>query len=112
MNGGQKCPCCGSAMSVVEVDPLAIANILRFSRMQRKIFNLLVRDIGIALPTERVLDRMYDDDPDGGPIEANRSLLVITCRMRKKLKPFGLTIRSYGGGRGGGSLMSLERLAA
>ena len=52
---------------------------------------VLVRDL---------VDLVYADDPDGGPLTAQRSLNVIAHRANAQLRPQGYQIESMWLGRG------------
>jgi hypothetical protein len=52
---------------------------------------VLVRDL---------VDLVYDDDPDGGPLTAQRSLNVIAHRANAQLQSQGYQIKSMWLGRG------------
>lgn len=69
---------------------------LRLQRGERRIAEAMVKHFGQPVTTKRLADAMYSDDIDGGPLEANRSVNVRVCHLRRKLRQVGLTIESCG----------------
>jgi DNA-binding response OmpR family regulator len=51
-----------------------------------------------------IIDRLYGEDEEGGPLYARECVRVTVHRLRRKLKPYGIEIRTVDRpGRGGGS---------
>lgn len=94
------CPCC--AQHVPAPPPEVITFNCGLSPMQDKILSAVWAGRGLPVPTERIFDAMYEDDPDGGPEPSKMYLAfkVALSRMRKKLKGSGYSIVNNGYGRG------------
>ena len=43
---------------------------------------------------EALIDAMYGDRPDGGPEYAKKIIDISICKLRRKLVPFGVTIKT------------------
>lgn len=56
---------------------------------------------GKALTARDLADRIYSEDPDGGPTWADTVVTAIICRQRKKIEPFDWRIVSRQGSRSG-----------
>lgn len=90
------CPCCGQTVFKPSVDMLI--DHLGISGHQAAILAAVWHGKGFPVPTERILDRMYEDDPDGGPKEARQysALKESMSRLRNRLKGSGVSIESAG----------------
>jgi hypothetical protein len=85
------CQCCGFPLAQDEVAWL-------FRGKQRRIFEALARAGNAGLSREQLLDRVYWDDPEGGPLTARGVIAVMICQqMNPKLEPFGLQIKGLSG---------------
>ena len=85
------CPCCNQPTT--GVDPLKAHTV--FTPTELKIIKALPRAGVIA--TEDLIDRVYGDDPDGGPEWANHAIYNNLSRIRKKLRPLGYDIAKTNG---------------
>lgn len=90
------CPCCGGligqAATIDEVRKAVTAPALRI------IFDSLSRNVGQAVPRNRIADLLWGGRSDGGPETGYRNLAVQVSQLRRKIEPFGWTInRSLGG---------------
>lgn len=98
MSEAPRCPCCGHAIDGSEKLSAAVAvAAAHASPQERRILFFLAKRFGSRVPTTSLIDYLYADDQNGGPENAERVLRVVNCRLRKKLRPVGLTIRGYGG---------------
>lgn len=90
------CPCCGQ--SVPQVPPNMLAINLGMSPMERRIFEAVWGGAGEPVQTERIFDRMYEDDPEGGPAPARmyNTFKETLCDLRKKLDGSGVGIETVG----------------
>lgn len=66
-----------------------------FSLFQSKILDLLARKGRVAHRT--FIKALYENDPDGGPLDPRNTLKVTIYNLRKKLKPIGIEIQSSEG---------------
>jgi hypothetical protein len=78
--------------------PLPEALIVTGPRRQRLVNILADRPDGV--PVRDLVDLVYADDPNGGPLTAQRSLNVIAHRANIQLRPQGYQIKSMWLGRG------------
>lgn len=83
------------------------------TRNQQKIFNVLARAYPRRLSTDALIDALYADDPNGGPLTVLQVVRVQIMHMRKKLAPYGWTIPNNKSGNGQGEycFYSLEPMA-
>ncbi len=87
--GTKVCPHCGHPMPADEVT-------LMLTPRQRQLYEI-VRDAGIAgISARDILDKMYADEPNGGPDTAN-IISVFAHHANVRLKPFGLEISARRG---------------
>lgn len=67
-------------------------------RVARRLVEALLRHPG-GLAIGALIDEVYGDDPDGGPLTAERTLRVAVCKLRKRLRTDGrfevVTERGY-----------------
>lgn len=56
-------------------------------RNQFMIFERLHRSRGMFVPTDHLINRLYADDIDGGPLDARKTISVLICYLRKRLPP-------------------------
>ena len=66
----------------------------RFLPAERRLLRVLV-DAGIPVSNTKLVDHMWGDREDGGPLNAVRMLSLYAHRIRKKLLP-GYAIGGYG----------------
>lgn len=62
----------------------------------------------VGIITERLIDRVYGDDPDGGPEDANGALRSVIHKTNRHLKAHGVCIR--GTSRGNQHIDNFYRL--
>lgn len=86
------CPTCGQEAALDFPDGLELPPI-RF-----KIFEAVRRAGPRGITPESLLNVVYGDDPNGGPLQAHKSVQVSIHKMNDKLRGWGLRIRS--GARG------------
>lgn len=87
---GQLLP--GSPAADLEAAPLA--------KLERRIVDALSRAHPCAVTIDALIDHVYFDDADGGPIAARNSVASTVARMRKLLPRYGWTIPRGSRGRG------------
>jgi DNA-binding response OmpR family regulator len=85
-----KCPCCGhQTPTTIQITDLR--EVCR-GRISGRVLALLIEAKGRGITAKALVNLVYADDPDGGPLNATPSMKVIICRLRRNLKPFGWTI--------------------
>ena len=92
------CPCCGQPYPV-EPDELMLfddyrvvrkgSNAARLSPMQYKIINLVHRR---PLTLDAIVDAVYSDRTDGGPLVARNTVAVHMVRLNERLEPLGIRV--------------------
>jgi hypothetical protein len=83
----RKCACCGQALPE-SVDVPALKG------KSRKIFEFVRKAGKAGILSDRLVDLVYQDDPNGGPLSAVASVHVLICRVnRVYLKPAGYVIK-------------------
>lgn len=94
------CPCCGHPVYSPTLEMLVDA--LSISKDQATILSAVWRGKGMAVPTQRIFDAMYADDPNGGPSpECMYSALKMRLhRLREKLEGSGVAVEAVGYRRG------------
>lgn len=76
----------------------AIVEEIPLGRRQRRIVELYLKRFGRWVSTDALLDVLWDDDPDGGPVTARQTLAVQIHHIRRRLRPHGLTIEGHSSG--------------
>ncbi|RVD44634.1 helix-turn-helix domain-containing protein [Mesorhizobium sp. M4A.F.Ca.ET.020.02.1.1] len=101
------CVCCGFDPELK--DPEAIARAARLSSFEHRLFEIFRRRFGRYVEADQIAYLLYADDPNGGPLFAKEVIGVTVGRLRKKLKPYGLTIDGMmGRGSSGRRLIWIE----
>ncbi|MEY9506948.1 hypothetical protein ABIE87_006506 [Bradyrhizobium diazoefficiens] len=94
------CECCGHPLPTLEVQ-------LELTPRQRAIFGVLQKAGRAGIPLSLLVERLYSDHPDGGPLSALNGVCVQRQHMQSKLAKFGMTITTS---KGHGSIWRLEEL--
>lgn len=101
------CPCCNQPLPDTDVrwDPRTRVlarkgEAVKLSGIQARVFDVLWRAQPERVPTKSIFERVYADDPDGGP-ESPNIVAVVLCRVRKMVAPLGVEIkgRSWDGSK-------------
>lgn len=94
------CPCCGQAVGVPSLD--IVVEICGISEFQARILGAVWRGKGRPVPTQRIFDAMYADDPDGGPsqVEMYKSFKAALFLLRQRLDGSGVSVVNIGYRRG------------
>ncbi len=94
------CPCC--AMPTNAPTMLIVVDHYKVTPLEATILSAVWRGKGHPVQTERILDSMYADDPDGGPsaTQMYRAFKVALCRLRARLEGSGISIVNVGYRRG------------
>jgi|SRR5215471_16088196 len=96
-----QCPCCGSTLPAS--DQLRVHALSQYAiRRQRRAYltktelRILqeLRAATMPLDARRLAERVYFDDPAGGPDNYN-SIKCTLSKLRKKLAPLGVRIEGY-----------------
>lgn len=85
------CPCCGQPRPGYYDE---VAGLARLTEAQRRLFLVLAAQRGAVVSWSDMLNAIYFDDIDGGPLNARRTVHVIRCYANKKIERFGLRISS------------------
>ncbi|MGH0221959.1 helix-turn-helix domain-containing protein [Sinorhizobium meliloti] len=90
------CPCCAQRVETPTLD--IVIDHYDIPPQQACILAAVWKGKGMPVPTERIFDSMYADDPDGGPSPAAmyRDFKVALCRLRKRLEGSGVTVETVG----------------
>jgi hypothetical protein len=100
------CPCCGHEIAAARAPIEALAAV-PLSHIQRRIVDAMVKAYPGKIGVAKIVDAVYWDDPDGGPLEPERVLQQIIYRLRLSLTAYGWTIPASPGGRGHHGLYGL-----
>lgn len=94
------CPCCKQPVAVPTLDVVALK--YRVTPYERAILETVWRGKGRPVPTSKIFDSMYADDPDGGPSQSKMyaAFKVALCHLRKRLEGSGVSIVSAGYAQG------------
>ncbi len=92
------CPCCGSPVPQL---PPAEQVARTLAGTQAAVVRALAANFGDFVPTQRLIARVWADDPDGGPMAAQAVVANAIFRIRPKLAKQGLAVdgRQYLGYR-------------
>ncbi|AWC21804.1 hypothetical protein CO731_01257 [Aminobacter sp. MSH1] len=91
-----ECPCCKQPVTAPTLD--VVIEGCGVSEFESRILGAIWHGKGRAVPTERIFNAMYLDDPDGGPspqkmYEAFKFGLL---RLRSRLQGSGVSIENVG----------------
>ena len=87
------CSCCGHPL------PASGARA-SLTPMQRRMFDVVLRSGTAGITAPEIMNRLYEDDPDGGA-ENQNIVPVMAKNIRQRIEKFGITLL---GTRGHGSL--------
>lgn len=90
------CPCCSQAVPVPSA--YIVAQNAGLTPMETRILEAVWDGKGRPVQTERIFDRMYEDDPDGGPPPARMyaTFKEKLSLLRKKLIGSGVGVENVG----------------
>jgi hypothetical protein len=97
------CSACGQAL------PLPFDIGIELSPRRRELLEIVYRAGRYGIATERVIELLYGNDPNGGPENARKTVHIRVCQLNKLLAPRGWRI--YGRGAHNGFYI-LEKLIA
>lgn len=113
-----KCPCCGTDFSeadrpLVSLDTnriMAGGEIVQLSPTEAEFASILLKAMPLGVERERIIARLWGAAPINDP---EKALHVYATKLRKRLKPIGVGIRSiWGIGYAMEYLKTEERVAA
>lgn len=94
------CPCCGQAIAAPPPDK--VIEFMRMTKQQRAIAEAVLRAHPRRVPIDRIVDRVWGDDPDGGPEAPERIVHTVICKLNHRLQIYGWRIDGMAAGRGSG----------
>ena len=91
-----ECPCCAQSVPVPPAYVVAVNSGL--TPMETRILEAVWNGKGRPVQTEKIFDRMYEDDPDGGPSPARMyaTFKEKLSLLKKKLNGSGVTVENVG----------------
>lgn len=93
------CPCCRGFIG--EAAPVEYLQDAVVGGLQTKIIIELINRQTRPIRMDALIDRCFEDDPNGGPDDPANSITVAIHKLRKRISPLGWHIeRTGGGGRG------------
>jgi hypothetical protein len=99
------CPTCGQSMPPdLPTDKL--------SRMQRRVYELVVHAGSRGINSDALFERLYADDPEGGPLTGKHSMYAIVRQVNLTFIRYNIPYRIHAPGSGNGTTGNyrLERL--
>lgn len=81
------CPHCGSP--VADYDSI---DLRRLTRLQSRALEALVSGRNRFLAANSLIDQIYADDPNGGPLDSQACLRSVIHKLRPKLRKTGWDI--------------------
>jgi hypothetical protein len=87
------CPACGYPRAL-QVSPKTLR--LLFLGKQRRLFEIVEKAGTAGMPSPELFQRVYADEPDGGPESGPLIINVMINKMNNKLAPWGVMIHSVG----------------
>lgn len=90
------CPCCAQPVPVAS--SYIVAHNCDLKPMEYRILDAIWSGGGLPISTEKIFDRMYEDDPEGGPPPARMyaTLKESMVGLRKKLVGSGVGVETVG----------------
>lgn len=85
-----KCPCCGAETSYNNIDIAEAAKDL-LTPDQYRVFNI-INSRPWFFKHQMLVDVVYQDDPDGGPLTASVTVYSHISNVNKRLKAIGVKI--------------------
>jgi hypothetical protein len=95
-----ECPLCKQTARMPTLE--MIIDHYRLPAQQAAVLTAVWRGRGMPVPSSRIMDLMYADDPNGGPSQsrAYAQMKTILWRLRQALRGSGISILNVGYGRG------------
>lgn len=96
MSAPKVCECCGRPLPNVYLEAVAGAGL---TAQERELF-LAVADGAAEIVTyQSIIDRLWGDEVDGGPLGVERVVFTVVCRLNRKMAKRGYrlsNVRSIG----------------
>lgn len=94
------CPCCAQIVPVPT--PHIVSVHCNLKPMEYRILDAIWGGAGLPVHTAKIFDRMYEEDPDGGPTPARMyaTMKESMVGLRKKLSGSGVGIETVGYSQG------------
>lgn len=91
------CPCCGHEVDVPALD--VVIQYYSIPRVSAQILRAVWSGKGKFVPSERIFDAMYEDDPTGGPSVSKmyNAMKIGVWRLRNCLEGSGIEIEHVRG---------------
>lgn len=96
------CPCCGQPLQD-RPDVRALGDSMPLGPIERRIFEVFAAALGKYVDNARLVNIVYSNDIDGGPLTARNSISVNLSYLRRKIRPYGLVIEPVQRGKSLGS---------
>lgn len=95
-----ECPCCRQPVKSPPPEVLVVK--CKIPPMEARILKAVWRGKGMAVPTSKIFDAMYADDPDGGPSNGKmyKAFKLSLHKLRKRLDGSGVMVETVGYRRG------------
>lgn len=93
------CPCCGGPM-VATHSPIEALATAPLGPRARAIIKCLTRAYPDSVDSPDLVDYVYRDDDEGGPLYAANVITSAIAALRPQIEPFGWTIPRNKPGRG------------
>ena len=104
------CPACGGYIG--DAAPVEFVSDKLPRGHQERIFGILSRRIGRQVSKDTLIDAMYSERADGGPVYADNIVSIEINKLRSQIEGFGWTIVSKGRGSGNKAVYRLIPLEA
>jgi hypothetical protein len=98
--GEVSCPCCRQSVRTPTLE--IVVDHYELTPLEKRVLEAVWRGKGMPVMTERIFDKMYEDDPNGGPTPSKMYLAfkVALCHLRKKIQGSGVDVENVGYRRG------------
>jgi hypothetical protein len=104
------CPCCRRPLDVGETVDVTHLRDVKMANQHKVLINALVDVYPRSVKMGFLVDRLYADDPDGGPDDPVRLVRSLMTRIRKELPEYGWSVPANSAGRGNYGSYRLEPL--
>ena len=85
-----ECPTCGQTMPPKTGLPSGVA----LTKTEGKLFEIIRRAGKHGIASDTLCERLYADNPDGGPVTARHVVYVLVNKVNGKIRDHGVAIRS------------------
>lgn len=79
---------------VDRIDPVKFVAAMPLGRNTRRAADAMLEKFGRWVTLDWLADRVYSDDPNGGPSGARNCIMIFIMRLRPRLAGSGLCIES------------------